>query len=222
VPGLLRLVDLHVGAAGGLEGVEDRLQHLVLHPDQVERAVGGLLVDGRHGRHRVADVADAVRRERVLVRRPDDDAEGDRHLGTHHGGVHPGERLRLTGIDGYDAGVRVGRPEDLAVQHPREGDVVGVACAPGALGEAVRLPLPRPDHPQIARLRLAAPMERDRLSLVGAVVLLHGDTGSRDLRLVRRNTAARGPKLFRTLAHRSAPSSRIRSAAISTASRILV
>ena len=51
--------------------------------------------------------------------------------------VHPPHRFRVARVDGEDPRVRVGRAQDLPVQHPRQGEVVGVRRAAGGLGGGI-------------------------------------------------------------------------------------
>ena len=82
-----------------------KLAHLEL--DQPQRALGGLGVDRRHGRDRLAAVAHPLARQRVFV-------HGDRQ---HAVGV----RAVVAGDDGHDAWqrprLRHVEPNDLAVAH---------------------------------------------------------------------------------------------------------
>ena len=140
VPALFaRLVDERAIGGDRLVRIEVGGQLLVLDVDQREGRVGGVLVDRRDRGHPVAHVADLVDAQRILVRRPGDDAVGGGHVPARHHSVHAFERLGPGGIDGDDAGVGVRAAQDLAVQHSGEADVVGVAGATGTLGASVDL-----------------------------------------------------------------------------------
>ena len=77
----------------GLVGVQVGGQLLVGDVDQVERGDGRVLIDRRHRRHPVADVAHLVHAERVLVGRPRDDAVGGGHVAAGHDRVDTLQRL---------------------------------------------------------------------------------------------------------------------------------
>ena len=140
-PRLARLVDVRARIGGdGLVGIQVCGQLLVRDIDEVERGDRRVLVYRRHRRHAVAYVAHLVDAQRVLVRRPRDDAVGRGHVAAGHGGVDAFQRFRPRGVDRDDARVRVGTPEDLSVEHPGEPDVVGVACPARGLGQPVDLP----------------------------------------------------------------------------------
>jgi hypothetical protein len=57
------------------------------------------------------------------------------------------QRLGSGGVDGHDARVRVGTPQDLPVQHARELDVVGVDRPPRGLVQTLDLPARVADQP---------------------------------------------------------------------------
>jgi hypothetical protein len=114
-------------------GVDDHRQFLVLDVDQLERVAGGVPVLGDDERHLLALEPHLVGRE-------------DRHRvgrqGRRPGEVEAlqvlagddGEHLRvgqcLGGVDRDQPGVRHRRPEDRAVQHAGQHDVVEVAALP--------------------------------------------------------------------------------------------
>ena len=116
-------------------------QLLVLDPNPRQRPVRGVLVHRRHRRHAVADVAHPLHAQRILVGRPGNDAVADRHVPARDDGAHALERQRPGGVDGDDAGVRVDAPQDLAVQHAREREIVGVGGLAGRLRQPLHLAL---------------------------------------------------------------------------------
>jgi hypothetical protein len=134
VAGLAVGVDLHRARVERLLRVEVGGQELVHHLDGIERLDGGVLVDRRHRGHAVAHVEHLVQGQRILVGRPRDDAVGDGKVAAGDHRVHARHGQRPARIDGDDARVRVGAALDLAVEQPRELEVVGVAGdAPHAL-----------------------------------------------------------------------------------------
>ncbi len=132
-----------------LAGVQKGRELLVLDPDELQRPVRHVLVDRGHGRHLVADVAHPVDAQRVLVRRPGDDPVRRRHVPPRDDGVHALQRLGAARVDRHDPRVRVGAPEDLAVQHARKRDVVGVDGPTRGLVEPVDLPHGRSNQIQV-------------------------------------------------------------------------
>ena len=146
-PFLAGLVDEGAVLGGDrLVGVQIRGKLLVFDFDKRQRSVGRVLVDGGHGGHAVAHVADPVHAEGVFVGRPGDDPVGRGHVAAGHDGVDAFEGLGPGGVDRHDAGMGMRAAEDLPVKHPRKRDVVGVPGPAGGLGQAVHLPHPPPDH----------------------------------------------------------------------------
>ena len=140
-PGLAWFVNVRTGRRrDGFVRVEVLGKLLVGHVYQVERGDGRVLVDRCDRCNTVSDVAHLVHAERVLVGRPGDDAVRRGHVAAVDDPVDALQRLGARRVDRHDARVRVGAPQDLAVEHPRERDVVGVAGAAGRLGQPVDLP----------------------------------------------------------------------------------
>ncbi len=145
------LVD-HAGA--GLEsllGVEHGGQLLVLHVDEVERLLGRVDVDGRHGGDPVTHVARLVRKD-VLVLVLALVGEGRQPFGHHRAGEgHLGdvlvsedrsdarEGLGFGRVDLHHPGVRVGAHEDTADEHAGQCHVGPVDGGPRRLAGRVRL-----------------------------------------------------------------------------------
>ncbi len=72
------------------ERVEHGRQQLVLDLDPIEGLATGLLVHGRHGRHRIADIADLLLGQHVLVvARRRGPVEHVRHVGSGEDGLDP-------------------------------------------------------------------------------------------------------------------------------------
>ncbi len=129
----------------------DRRQSLVFHFDQSERLGGRLFVFRDHRRHRVADIAHALRRERVLVLRHRHDAEGDGEIAAGQHQLHARIALRARDVDRFDQRVRMGRAQQLRVQHARQRHVIGVAQLARHLGAAVDAPPRVADHIEFLR-----------------------------------------------------------------------
>ena len=114
-----------------LARVDDRRQRLVLDVDQRQRVVGGVLVGRDHERDLLALEAHLVARQHGLRvvgdRRHPREPERLEVLGGDDGGdVRVRERAR--GVDRDDLRVRVRAAQDLAVDHPRQADVVEVGA----------------------------------------------------------------------------------------------
>ena len=174
----------------------DRRERPVLHVDQVERFERGELVLRDNRRHRVADVAHAVRGERVFVLRHRQDAERDRELLPCQDQMHAWHRGGAGDVDRLDRGVRDRRARELAVEHARQRDVVGEARLPGDLRAAVdaaaRLaddvePLPQRAHRTSFMRRAASstaskicwyPVQRQRLPDSASLIRSRPASGS--------------------------------------------
>ncbi len=87
VAGLL-LVQLHGVRRQRVLRAEVGGQLAHLHPDEADGLVGRDLVDGRHRRHRLALVAHLVARQRILVARDRQHAEGLVAIGAGDDGQH--------------------------------------------------------------------------------------------------------------------------------------
>ena len=134
---------------------QDRVERLVLDLDGVHGVERRVLVDRRDGGDRIADQADLVQAQRVLVLADRQDPEGDRQVLPGEDRENPRHLRGLRGVDADDARVRDRRSVQLAKQHPGQDDVVGELRHPGALGEAVHLSDGGADHAQGAAV--AAP-----------------------------------------------------------------
>ena len=139
VSGVAVVVNGHGRRGEPLVDRADRRERLVLDPDEIERVERRVLADGGDRRDRIADVAHAVLAERVLVLRDGQDAEGDGQVLSrrHHDDAGRGERRR--DVDREDPRVRDLRAQELAVQHPRQHQVVGELRLPGDLRRAIDL-----------------------------------------------------------------------------------
>src|SRR6202044_3950961 len=115
----------------GLGRVHDDGQRLILDVDDLARVLGDVRVVGDDARHLLALEADLVGGQHGLGvvgqgRHPGQVAGGHHLAGEHQ--AHAGDVPRPAGVDGLDAGVGHGAAPDLHVQHPGQGDVVGVVA----------------------------------------------------------------------------------------------
>ena len=134
--GRLELV-VHIGfRRHGFDFVVDRLHFLVFGDDGVGGSFGDVRVGGEHHRDRLADETDLFhRQDRLIVERwavigigddLDDILCGD-------DAIDAGHFFRRAGVDRFDAAMRDGRTEDLAVQHAGQTHQMRVLGAAGDL-----------------------------------------------------------------------------------------
>ena len=114
----------------GVKGLENRGEHLIVDLDQVEGLFRDLFRYRRDCRNRLADIADLVDGQyllvaQVLVAPPDALFHAEGILARHHC-PYAVEGQGLAGVDALDLCVGVGAPEYLAVEHAGELDVEGV------------------------------------------------------------------------------------------------
>ncbi|MHC2233039.1 hypothetical protein ACVI8L_001378 [Bradyrhizobium diazoefficiens] len=112
--------------------VEHRRQHLVVDLDLGNRLERLALAVGNDGDDRLALVADLVDRQRRLVVLAEIDqaqqrVEIDRHVGAADDPAHAGRALGLGGVDTANPCMRLGRADDLQVQHALKFMVVEIA-----------------------------------------------------------------------------------------------
>ena len=155
---------------GGLDR-RHRRKLLALHIDQVGGRLGLLLRLRHHDRDAVTHVADLVQGESRMRRfdhgrailavdqPPRRNAAHAFHVLAGEDRVDAGCRLRGVGMDRPDLRMRHARPEDVAVQLPRQVDVVGVA-APSGQEALVFLPLDGGSDSRAVRTHDAPPMAR--------------------------------------------------------------
>jgi hypothetical protein len=101
-----------------------------------ERRLRRVLVDRRHRRHALADVADAVVGQDRHVLQVGA-VEAVAHVGAGDYREDAGQRLRLGGVDVDDAGVGVGAVEHFAPEHAFQRQVGRVNGVSGDLVDAV-------------------------------------------------------------------------------------
>ena len=128
------VVDQRCTRSQGRVHAKGRRQLLVVHVDEGEGRLRGVLVLRGHGRHRLAHVAHLVHgyHRPAVVERVD-----TRQVlrGDHR--THAPERLRPRGVDGPDARVRQWASQDPPFEHPGEHDVAGIPGSPRHLVDAV-------------------------------------------------------------------------------------
>jgi hypothetical protein len=108
-----------------LERLEHRRQFFILDLDQVERALGDVLVVSGDGRHALAKEADPiVGQYRNVLHRPAPQSTPDISAGDD--GMDPWDLLRLCRVDADDAGVSVRTMERLAPEGAGQGHVCRV------------------------------------------------------------------------------------------------
>jgi hypothetical protein len=116
---------------------EHRGQDFVLDRDPVHRRAGGFGVHRRDRRNLVADVAHLIEGEGIEIR-----AERAplalRGVGAGRDRLDAGQGRRGAGVDGEDAGVRVGASQHRCVQHAREVQIGDVLRRAGDFGNGVR------------------------------------------------------------------------------------
>ena len=114
-----------------LERVDQRRQRLVLDLDQVDRVGGDVAVVGDDERHLLVGEQDLlVRQHRLHVagqRRHVVQVQGLQVVGGEDG-VHARQRLGLADVDALDPGVAVGAADEVAMQHPRQADIVDIVA----------------------------------------------------------------------------------------------
>ena len=134
------------GAVQSLVGVQHRLQHLVLHLDELEGLVGGGLILGGHDSHGIAHKADALVQNQPVIGRgfgvglP---RHGKALLGHIFIGVyrnHAGHLLGHVGVDLLNEGVGVGAAQHLHHQAVLGGYVIHIGGLAQQQGHGVLFP----------------------------------------------------------------------------------
>ena len=131
------VVDAGLGRLQRLLRGGDRGEGPVGHADQGERVRGLALARRDHCGDRIADVADLVPAQGVLVLAHRHDAVGDGEVRAREHQVDARRRAGRRRVDLRDQRVRMGRPQQLAVQHARQRDIVGEARLARHLGASV-------------------------------------------------------------------------------------
>ena len=119
------VVDARLGGGERLLDRGDGGERLVLDAHGERRLPGGVLGRRRHRHHRVADEADALGAEGVLVLRHRQDAEGDGEVFAGEEAEHSRHLLRGREVDAREPRVRHGRAHQAQKAHAGEEEVVG-------------------------------------------------------------------------------------------------
>ncbi len=93
--------------------IEDRLQLLVLHLDEIHCLLGYFFADGGHTRHRVTHVAHPVTAKDMAVSQIK--ADEAREILSGDDCLDAGQRLGLAGVNGFDDCVGMGAALDACV-----------------------------------------------------------------------------------------------------------
>ncbi len=125
VPRVAVLVDARLGVREAVVRARERAQRLVLDVDQVERLERRQLVARDHRGDRIADEADAIDGERMLVLAHRQDAVCDWKIASGQREEDAGMGERARHVEPDDARVRERRAQQLAVDRPRQHQVVG-------------------------------------------------------------------------------------------------
>ena len=121
--------------------------------DQVDAPLGRRFIARDDGRDRIADEADLVAAERVFVVADRQDAVGDRELVAGEDEMHAVQRRCARDVSTRTMrACGCGRPQQPAVEHARQDDVVGEARLAGDLGARVDAAARPSDDASSARL----------------------------------------------------------------------
>ncbi len=124
------------GGFGRVEGFE----RLVDDPDEIEGGGRCLFSGRRHGCDGIADEADFIHAQRVLVLRDGQNPERNRQIAAREHCLHAVQLLRRGYVDRHDARVRLGAAQQPAIQHPGERQIVGEARSARHFRNGVDLP----------------------------------------------------------------------------------
>ena len=114
-----------------------RSRRFVLDVDQIERFERSQLVACDDGSDRIADEANAIDGERVLVLAHGEDAVRNREVAAVQDEEHARVGARARRVDADNARVRRRGSQELTVHHARQHDVVGELRLTGRLRAAV-------------------------------------------------------------------------------------
>ena len=133
-----RLVEQRRAVGSGLLDGDHRGQGLVLHRHRTKRIFGRVLGIRRYRGHRLTGKQRAVQRDDGMILYPAAEVRVPvAKVLPGEDGADPGNPLRRAGVDGDDARVRVGAPQDLATEHAGDGHVRNVLRLPRDLGHPV-------------------------------------------------------------------------------------
>src|SRR5437588_5593738 len=137
--GIVRLVVVNQIARGlhGFFGIEVGRQQLVFDVNQLECLFRGGFIPGGNTGDVVSDVADFVHGECVFVMADGKDAVGIRSVCADDDCYDSIQLLGLACVNTLDTRMRMRRVQNLADQHAREGQVIGVFASAGSLAGGV-------------------------------------------------------------------------------------
>jgi hypothetical protein len=141
------VVDPRLRALQAVFGLGKRVEHVVLDVNQIQGRGGGLFVAGDDGGHWIADEAHALAAQRMLVLAHRQNPVGDREVVTGEHQMHAVESPCAGHVEGANAPVRNGRPEQTAVYCARRQQIVGEAGLAGDLGAPVDAAAGLSHHP---------------------------------------------------------------------------
>src|SRR5580693_3366029 len=118
-------------------GIEIGGQELVFNVDQLERLIRRGLVDRGDTSDVIANVADFIERERVLVMADGQNAIGIGRVFSYYDGDDAFQFFGAAGVHALDAGVRIRRMQDSPDEHSGQREVVGIFAGPGGLAGGV-------------------------------------------------------------------------------------
>jgi hypothetical protein len=137
-------VDLRVLVFQRLVDRHQRRQRLVLDDNVFQGRLGRLLVNRRHGSHRVAHHAHLFAAQRFFILAHGQDAVLNGQIFARNHGQHPRPFQRPRHVDVADQGVRVRAAQQLSIGHTRQNNVVGEHRLAHDLAHGVHL------HPRLA------------------------------------------------------------------------
>ena len=132
-----RLVDQVGFRLHGFFGVEPRGQEFIFDVNQLKRILGDAFRLGDDAGNVVAHVADFFHRECGFVVTHGQNAVFVRCVFAGHHRDDAGQRQRAGCVNFLDTRMRVGRMQNLADQHARQAQVIGVLAEPGGLARGI-------------------------------------------------------------------------------------
>ncbi len=132
--------------------IGDMRQDLVVHPDELQRRLGGRRVDGGDGGDGVAVVKRLAPRHAVFLHVAQEVIPRPREVVAGHDRLHALQRQRRAGVDGPDPRMGMGAAQDATHEHSRHGHVRAVKRTARDLVDPVGAIGPRPDLLELALL----------------------------------------------------------------------
>ena len=148
--------------------VHDGRERLVLHIDEIERVARDVAIHRDDNRHRLADIADAIRRHRpdrsagtnpfmpgtASPSRPGSGPQSARNCRAAVGRDHAGMRQRGGDVHPHDPRVGIDAPQDRHVRGARRAQIVHVR---GTAGDEARIFLPLDPRTDLTAVNHAFP-----------------------------------------------------------------